>query len=85
MTQADEDELKLYKGHYGDPWDKRMKEVSKQESWLLSETLNLFCKTVAKVRSLATPLKSVTLCLEEHMIHINTITLLFINNSVLCS
>lgn len=29
VTQADEDELKLYKGHYGDPWDKRMKEVSK--------------------------------------------------------
>ncbi|KAJ7332772.1 hypothetical protein JRQ81_014952 [Phrynocephalus forsythii] len=27
VTQADEDELKLYKGHYGDPWDKRMKEA----------------------------------------------------------
>ncbi|XP_044306668.1 vitamin D3 hydroxylase-associated protein-like [Varanus komodoensis] len=27
VTQADEEELKLYKGHYGDPWDKRMKEA----------------------------------------------------------
>uniref|UniRef100_A0A8D0KJV8 Fatty-acid amide hydrolase 1 n=1 Tax=Salvator merianae TaxID=96440 RepID=A0A8D0KJV8_SALMN len=27
VTQADEEELKLYKGHYGDPWDTRMKEA----------------------------------------------------------
>lgn len=28
VTQTDEEELKHYKGHYGDFWDKRMKEVS---------------------------------------------------------
>ncbi|XP_044297366.1 vitamin D3 hydroxylase-associated protein-like [Varanus komodoensis] len=27
VTQADEDELKHYRGHYGDPWDKRLKEA----------------------------------------------------------
>ncbi|XP_066481539.1 vitamin D3 hydroxylase-associated protein-like [Tiliqua scincoides] len=27
VTQADEEELKMYKGYYGDPWDKRMKEA----------------------------------------------------------
>nr|XP_060629423.1 vitamin D3 hydroxylase-associated protein-like [Anolis sagrei ordinatus] len=27
VTPADEEELKLYKGHYGDPWDTRMKEA----------------------------------------------------------
>lgn len=27
VTQADEEELKQYEGHYGDPWDKRLKEV----------------------------------------------------------
>lgn len=28
VTQADEEALKNYKGHYGDFWDTRMKEVS---------------------------------------------------------
>ncbi|CAI5777245.1 Hypothetical predicted protein [Podarcis lilfordi] len=27
VSQADEEELKHYTGHYGDPWDKRMKEA----------------------------------------------------------
>ncbi|XP_062437374.1 vitamin D3 hydroxylase-associated protein-like [Rhea pennata] len=27
VTRADEEELKHYKGHYGDPWDKRLKEA----------------------------------------------------------
>uniref|UniRef100_A0A8B9PPG8 Fatty-acid amide hydrolase 1 n=1 Tax=Apteryx owenii TaxID=8824 RepID=A0A8B9PPG8_APTOW len=27
VTRADEEELKHYRGHYGDPWDKRLKEV----------------------------------------------------------
>ncbi|XP_067423893.1 vitamin D3 hydroxylase-associated protein-like [Emydura macquarii macquarii] len=27
VTEADEEELKNYRGHYGDPWDKRMKEA----------------------------------------------------------
>ncbi|XP_062995453.1 vitamin D3 hydroxylase-associated protein-like [Elgaria multicarinata webbii] len=29
VTQADEEELKHYRGHYGDPWDKRLKEAVK--------------------------------------------------------
>ncbi|XP_065265678.1 vitamin D3 hydroxylase-associated protein-like [Emys orbicularis] len=27
VTEADEEELKNYKGHYGDPWDKRLREA----------------------------------------------------------
>ncbi|KFQ22999.1 Vitamin D3 hydroxylase-associated protein, partial [Merops nubicus] len=27
VTRADEEELKHYRGHYGDPWDKRLKEA----------------------------------------------------------
>uniref|UniRef100_A0ABM5G7Q8 Vitamin D3 hydroxylase-associated protein-like isoform X2 n=1 Tax=Pogona vitticeps TaxID=103695 RepID=A0ABM5G7Q8_9SAUR len=27
VTKADEEELKHYRGHYGDPWDKRLKEA----------------------------------------------------------
>ncbi|XP_061200886.1 vitamin D3 hydroxylase-associated protein-like isoform X3 [Neopsephotus bourkii] len=27
VTRADEEELKCYRGHYGDPWDKRLKEA----------------------------------------------------------
>ncbi|XP_048351750.1 vitamin D3 hydroxylase-associated protein-like [Sphaerodactylus townsendi] len=27
VSEADEEELRHYKGHYGDPWDKRMKEA----------------------------------------------------------
>ncbi|KFU96312.1 Vitamin D3 hydroxylase-associated protein, partial [Chaetura pelagica] len=27
VTRADEEELKHYQGHYGDPWDKRLKEA----------------------------------------------------------
>uniref|UniRef100_A0A8C3SAW0 Amidase domain-containing protein n=1 Tax=Chelydra serpentina TaxID=8475 RepID=A0A8C3SAW0_CHESE len=27
-TEADEEELKNYRGHYGDPWDKRLREVT---------------------------------------------------------
>uniref|UniRef100_A0ABM5G7Q7 Vitamin D3 hydroxylase-associated protein-like isoform X1 n=1 Tax=Pogona vitticeps TaxID=103695 RepID=A0ABM5G7Q7_9SAUR len=29
VTKADEEELKHYRGHYGDPWDKRLKEAVK--------------------------------------------------------
>lgn len=29
VTRADEEELKHYRGHYEDPWDKRLKEVSR--------------------------------------------------------
>lgn len=28
VTEQDEEELKHYKGYYGDPWDKLFKEVS---------------------------------------------------------
>ncbi|KFQ57591.1 Vitamin D3 hydroxylase-associated protein, partial [Pelecanus crispus] len=28
VTRADEEELKHYRGHYGDPWDKRLKEAA---------------------------------------------------------
>lgn len=27
VTRADEEELKHYRGHYEDPWDKRLKEA----------------------------------------------------------
>ncbi|KAL8178743.1 UNVERIFIED_CONTAM: hypothetical protein K2H54_056038 [Gekko kuhli] len=27
VSEADEEELRHYKGYYGDPWDKRMKEA----------------------------------------------------------
>lgn len=30
VTRADEEELKHYRGHYEDPWDKRLKEVSRE-------------------------------------------------------
>lgn len=28
VTEADEEDLKNYRGHYEDPWDRRLKEVS---------------------------------------------------------
>lgn len=37
VTRADEEELKHYRGHYGDPWDKRLKEVSGEGALVLAE------------------------------------------------
>lgn len=32
VTRADKEELKHYRGHYGDPWDNRLKEVSRKRA-----------------------------------------------------
>lgn len=36
VTRADEEELKHYRGHYRDPWDKRLKEVSRKRAQVLA-------------------------------------------------
>lgn len=38
VTGADEEELKHYRGHYGDPWDKRLKEVSRKRAQVLASS-----------------------------------------------
>jgi len=37
VTRADEEELQHYRGHYGDPWDKRLKEVSRERAEVFAE------------------------------------------------
>lgn len=42
VTEADEEELRHYQGLYGDPWDKKLKEVRLDWWWKLEMEMSIF-------------------------------------------